>query len=91
LVVELEGDIHNRFDQKQYDTVRRLAIEQLGLKVMSFKNADVIQDVSAVLVKMAGALTPGPSPLGRGAGGEGAARSNIRSEKRGQQCQHDQT
>ena len=81
LVVELEGDIHNRSDQKQYDEVRKHAIEQLGLRVISFKNANVMQDVDSVLAKMGAALTPGPSLSGRGvAGGRGEGRAQVNSQ-----------
>ena len=63
LVIELEGRIHDNEDQTMYDTVRQQAIEQQGITLLRFKNADVLQDLESVLGEIAKAITSASRPL----------------------------
>ena len=77
LVIELDGGVHSQLGNKEYDAVRQLTIESNGITVVRFKNEEVEDDLESVLGKISEvlrSLTPAfghPSPLGRGAGGEG--------------------
>ncbi len=73
LGVELEGGIHSQEEQREYDAVRREVIEQMRVELLFFKNEEVDQDMEGVLDAIlraihsrGDALTPGPSPAGRG-------------------------
>ena len=68
LIIELEGDVHLNFDQKQYDLVRKNVIEQLGMQVLYFDNDDVIHELDAVLIRITEALKHSLSPLPKGEG-----------------------
>jgi very-short-patch-repair endonuclease len=52
LVVELQGGIHNRANQRDYDNVRKTVIEQLGIKILSFNNNEVTQDLERILTEI---------------------------------------
>jgi very-short-patch-repair endonuclease len=58
LVVELEGSVHHRAEQMQYDDVRKTIMQQQGLKVLTFSNQEVFLDVESVLSRILAALTP---------------------------------
>ncbi len=49
LVVELDGEHHNEDGQKEYDKIRTKYLESLKLKVIRFKNTDVIFDRDKVV------------------------------------------
>ena len=68
LVIELQGSVHSAKEQREYDAIRQETIEQQGISVMTFANHEVEHNLEGVLLKIVDAL---PSPLGRGAGGEG--------------------
>ncbi len=65
LIVEVDGDIHDY--QKEGDAERTAFLEELGFKVIRFKNADIIEDVNLVTEKIVSSLQA--LPLGEGAGG----------------------
>ncbi len=50
LVVEVDGDIHDL--QKEEDERREKVLSALGLRVVRFRNDDVVRDVSAVVGKI---------------------------------------
>jgi very-short-patch-repair endonuclease len=52
LVVEVDGDYHDTEDQKLKDIERTKFLEFNGLKVIRFKNDDVLSDLSFVLEKI---------------------------------------
>jgi len=71
LCVELDGSQHA--DQVRYDTERTRSLAIQGIRVLRFWNNEVLNQTEAVLeaIFMAvsegkSALTPGPSPAGRG-------------------------
>ena len=77
LVVEVDGEIHEY--TREQDAARQEFLEQQGLRVLRFSNANVRQDIGAVVEKIAThAQDPDRrSPLSagrRGAGGEVATR-----------------
>jgi very-short-patch-repair endonuclease len=50
LVVELDGEIHDR--QKEYDEGREAELEKYGLRIIRFKNSEVIDDIEGVIDKI---------------------------------------
>lgn len=66
LVVEVDGLQHEE-DQAEYDEARTQWLENKGLRVIRFRNEDVLQRLEWVLGEIEKTLTPGPSPVyGRG-------------------------
>jgi very-short-patch-repair endonuclease len=66
LVIEVDGGIHFINDNPEYDKFRTLQLEEIGLKVIRFRNEEVLDNMSKVLTKIRKHLTPDPSPLGEG-------------------------
>jgi len=52
LIVELDGEVHNTKEAKEYDAVRDKFFNELGYKVVRFKNEEVEKDVEKVLDKI---------------------------------------
>ncbi len=81
LVVELDGGIHQR--QQERDRARDEAINQFGIRVLRFKNEDVLERPEEVLETVRSSLSPGPtatpspSDMERGPGGEAEAYANA--------------
>lgn len=50
IIVEIDGDIH--LHQVEYDKIREEILEELGYKVIRFKNEEVLSDISKVLAKL---------------------------------------
>lgn len=71
LVIELEGGVHKKPEQKEYDAVRFEEIQNRGLTILRFKNEEVLSNLDGVLKQIT--LTPLPSPkLGEGIEGRGS-------------------
>ncbi|MCX6578838.1 MAG: DUF559 domain-containing protein [Candidatus Aminicenantes bacterium] len=84
LVIEADGDYHNSEEQRESDKVRTERLQDLGYRVLRFKNESILKNIQNVLssIKTAlsnppsplesesGALSNPPSPLERGPGGE---------------------
>lgn len=49
LVIELDGEIHNSLDSREYDEGRTFELERLGLKVLRFNNIEVENNLEKVL------------------------------------------
>jgi very-short-patch-repair endonuclease len=47
LVVEVDGDIHDL--QQEDDTKREKALQDMGLRVVRFRNDEVLKDISVVV------------------------------------------
>ena len=60
-VVEVEGGIHEKPDQKEYDALRFEELKTRGLKILRLKNEEVLNNLNAVL-KQITTLSP-HSPL----------------------------
>ena len=50
LVVELDGDIHDL--QQEEDARREKVLREMGLRIVRFRNEEVMEDLSAVLGKL---------------------------------------
>lgn len=64
LVIEIDGRIHET--QQEYDEARGYVINELGYKVIRFKNEEVLSDIRGCLKKL-----PVPLEEGKGVGGLG--------------------
>lgn len=49
LVIEIDGEIHENNEAKEYDSNRTIELEKFGLKVIRFKNKDVIDNIDSVI------------------------------------------
>lgn len=64
LAVELDGPIHSK--QKDYDKARQNVLKDFGVKILRFKNDEVLRDAQLVLRLIKNHLTiPSPSPMER--------------------------
>jgi acetylglutamate kinase len=52
LVIEIDGDIHDVEEVKQYDQAREQSIKEFGLRIIRFKNEEVFNNANAVLAKI---------------------------------------
>jgi very-short-patch-repair endonuclease len=52
LVIEVDGEIHNNKENKDYDANRTFELEELGIKVLRFTNHQVIYDIESVRSKI---------------------------------------
>ena len=59
LAIEVDGKIHE--SQKEYDLKRDKEINDLGIKVLRFKNEEVFGDLEGVLEKIRSCLGPSPA------------------------------
>jgi very-short-patch-repair endonuclease len=73
LVIELDGSIHDRPEQKEYDRERTDYLEAQGLRVLRFRNEEVADKLDEVMKKIleAAAPTPQPPPSPDKSSGEG--------------------
>jgi len=73
LVIEIDGAVHDDDEQMAQDRERQRQLEAAGVRVLRFRNADVLADVEAVVARMRAALTPPRPPLPpKGEGGTSA-------------------
>lgn len=49
LVIEIDGEIHNFDERKEYDEGRTYEIEKFGLKVIRFSNKAITENINDVL------------------------------------------
>lgn len=49
LVIEVDGEIHLRKEQMEYDYIRTQELNELGLKVLRFTNTQVINKLENVI------------------------------------------
>jgi very-short-patch-repair endonuclease len=68
LVIECDGRVHQPNEQWHHDQNRDAYMLAQGLRVLRFTNEQVLNDTENVFEEIAALL---PSPIGRGAGGEG--------------------
>lgn len=52
LVIELDGEIHLRKDIRENDQAREKEIIRLGLKVIRFKNIEVLKSIDSVICQI---------------------------------------
>jgi cyclase len=70
LIVELEGKIHNKKEQKEYDKLRKELIETWDYSIIYFKNEQLYNDIDGVLriIKETALKLKSPLLLGEGLG-----------------------
>ena len=71
LVIELEGGLHDREEQREYDAIRQETIEQQGIVVLRIRNDEVKQDLESVLIRIVDALMVSSPPLSLRERGQG--------------------
>jgi len=49
LAIEIDGDSHNRKDAKEYDAGRTEFLESIGIRVLRFKNYEVLKNLKGVI------------------------------------------
>ena len=52
LVIEVDGGVHNTYEQMEYDEGRTAELESYGIKVIRFTNQQLITDLDNVLDKI---------------------------------------
>ncbi len=52
LVIELDGNVHDTEEAKEKDKLRSELLEQLGLKVIRFRNEEVLNNLKEVVKKI---------------------------------------
>ena len=57
LVIEIDGEIHNDDENKEYDVGREADIKKFGLIVLRFTNDQVIYKLDEVILRIHGVLT----------------------------------
>ena len=73
LVIEVDGEIHNVDEQREYDLYREELLADNGFGILRFTNEDILNDIDSVISTIKKALNTqkNSSPLhGRGVGGE---------------------
>lgn len=58
LIIELDGSVHETPQQQFHDQVRTEALSAHGIKIIRFRNEDVISSIDQVLEKIRIHLTP---------------------------------
>jgi len=49
LIIEVDGDIHNNKEAKEYDLLREDLLELAGFKIIRFKNNEVLYNTQKVI------------------------------------------
>ena len=52
LIVELDGGIHDTTEQMEYDDGRTFELEEKGVKILRFRNEEVLNEIEQVLEKI---------------------------------------
>jgi very-short-patch-repair endonuclease len=52
LVIEVDGSVHEKDEQKESDAERDKVLSEMGLRVFRFKNEDIIGNLRGVLEKI---------------------------------------
>ena len=52
LVIELDGSIHGQVEQKDLDTGRTETLNEFGIKVLRFKNEEILDNIEEVINKI---------------------------------------
>jgi very-short-patch-repair endonuclease len=76
LVIEVDGEQHYTEEGKAYDAERDTILQSYGLRVVRFRNEEVLRHFESVRRRIEAAfespLTPSLSPLSKGEEGEGS-------------------
>jgi len=52
LVIEIDGGVHEDPEQKEKDLARQQIINDFGIKVLRFKNEEIVNDIESVIIKI---------------------------------------
>jgi len=52
LVIEVDGNIHDETEQMDYDQGKEYDLESMGLRIIRFKNKEVLSDIDSVVLKI---------------------------------------
>jgi very-short-patch-repair endonuclease len=63
--IEVDGSIHEYGDNKLYDTYRTLHLKEYDIKIIRFRNEEVLNNLDEVIARLKN-LIPSPSPKGEG-------------------------
>lgn len=63
LAVELDGEVHDDPDQVMRDQMRSVALEALSVRVIRFRNEEVLKNLPSVLERIRGASRPTDAPM----------------------------
>lgn len=56
LIIEIDGEIHNTKENKEYDEIRDNFLKELGCTILRFKNSEIENDIKNVLEKIKACL-----------------------------------
>lgn len=66
LIIELDGEYHNQSDQKEMDKSRTFELERLGIDVIRFTNARVMNEIHDCLNELRDYIKNNNSSYGEG-------------------------
>jgi very-short-patch-repair endonuclease len=52
LVIEVDGEIHNSPENKEYDDGRAFEMERYGIKIIRFSNREVLENINNVIARI---------------------------------------
>lgn len=52
LIIELDGEVHDTTEAKEYDAVRDKLLSDLGYKTLRFLNTEIDKNIGSILVKI---------------------------------------
>ena len=70
VIVEVDGEIHNTPENKEYDEGRTFELKKKGFEIIRFTNEEVLTQLNVVIDKIKSILSSGSPLFWRGAGGE---------------------
>ena len=70
LIVEVDGEIHNTPENREYDEGRTFELKKKGFQIIRFTNEEVLTQLNVVIDKIKSILSTGSPLFRRGAGGE---------------------
>ena len=62
LMIEIDGNIHNLNEQKDLDKGRTETLNEFGIRVLRFKNEEILTNIEDVMIKIAGGLIDDKKP-----------------------------
>ena len=52
LIIEVDGDVHEKKEQRERDIMRAGTLEEMGYRIVRFKNEEVIYKIDEALAKL---------------------------------------
>jgi len=63
MAIEIDGDSHEKNETKQYDVSRTEFLESIGIRVLRFKNEEVLNNIECVIKEIQKHFKPPLNPL----------------------------